>query len=182
MANKVPASVANPKRSDKIPAWIAFHRCSSGNMEKRIFHMKRQSGFTLIELMIVVAIVAILAAIALPAYQSYTKRAKFSEVIAAVGPAKTAVEVCVQGWAGTSAALGNSCATAGQNALSGASAVTQNFASAAVTNAAGVITVTGTAAAALDGSTYSLVTSGAVQAGRQVLWKISGSCVTDGKC
>ena len=46
--------------------------------------MKRQSGFTLIELMIVVAIVAILAAIALPAYQSYTKRAKFSEVIAAV--------------------------------------------------------------------------------------------------
>lgn len=182
MANKVPASVANPKRSDKIPAWIAFHRCLSGNMEKRIFDMKRQSGFTLIELMIVVAIVAILAAIALPAYQSYTKRAKFSEVIAAVGPAKTAVEVCVQGWAGTSAALGNSCATAGRNALSGASAVTQNFASAAVTNAAGVITVTGTAAAALDGSTYSLVTSGAVQAGRQVLWKISGSCVTDGKC
>lgn len=182
MANKVSASVANPKRSDKIPAWIAFHRCLSGNMEKRIFDMKRQSGFTLIELMIVVAIVAILAAIALPAYQSYTKRAKFSEVIAAVGPAKTAVEVCVQGWAGASAAVGDSCATAGQNALSGASAVTQNFASAAVTNAAGVITVTGTAAAALDGSTYSLVTSGAVQAGRQVLWKISGSCVTDGKC
>lgn len=55
--------------------------------------MKRQSGFTLIELMIVVAIVAILAAIALPAYQTYTKRAKFSEVIAAIGPAKTAIEV-----------------------------------------------------------------------------------------
>ena len=74
--------------------------------------MKRQSGFTLIELMIVVAIVAILAAIALPAYQSYTKRAKFSEVIAAVGPAKTAVEVCVQGWAGhlqrLATAIGNS--------------------------------------------------------------------------
>ncbi|MGS3150201.1 type IVa pilus major pilin TapA [Aeromonas sanarellii] len=58
--------------------------------------MKKQSGFTLIELMIVVAIVAILAAIALPAYQTYTLRAKFSEVIAATGPAKTAVEVCVQ--------------------------------------------------------------------------------------
>ena len=97
MANKVPASVANPKRSDKIPAWIAFHRCLSGNMEKRIFDMKRQSGFTLIELMIVVAIVAILAAIALPAYQTYTLRAKYSEVVAAAGPAKTAFEVCAQG-------------------------------------------------------------------------------------
>ncbi|WP_338890151.1 prepilin-type N-terminal cleavage/methylation domain-containing protein [Aeromonas rivipollensis] len=144
--------------------------------------MKRQSGFTLIELMIVVAIVAILAAIALPAYQSYTKRAKFSEVIAAVGPAKTAVEVCVQGWAGVSTAVGSNCATAGQNAISGASAVTESFASAAVANAAGVITITGTATTALDSSTYQLVTSGAVQAGRQVLWTISGSCVTDGKC
>ena len=144
--------------------------------------MKRQSGFTLIELMIVVAIVAILAAIALPAYQSYTKRAKFSEVIAAVGPAKTAVEVCVQGWAGVSTAVGSNCATAGQNAMSGASAVTASFASAAVANAAGVITITGTATTALDSSTYQLVTSGAVQAGRQVLWTISGSCVTDGKC
>ncbi len=42
--------------------------------------MKRQSGFTLIELMIVVAIVAILAAIALPAYQNYTKKAKMTEL------------------------------------------------------------------------------------------------------
>ncbi|WP_429171859.1 prepilin-type N-terminal cleavage/methylation domain-containing protein [Aeromonas rivipollensis] len=58
--------------------------------------MKRQSGFTLIELMIVVAIVAILAAIALPAYQTYTLRAKYSEVVAAAGPAKTAFEVCAQ--------------------------------------------------------------------------------------
>ena len=52
-----------------------------------------QKGFTLIELMIVVAIVGILAAIALPAYSDYTKRAKFTEVIAAVGAAKTAIEV-----------------------------------------------------------------------------------------
>ncbi|MNF92630.1 Fimbrial protein precursor [compost metagenome] len=144
--------------------------------------MKKQSGFTLIELMIVVAIVAILAAIALPAYQSYTKRAKFSEVIAAVGPAKTAVEVCVQGWAGVSSAVGASCALAGENAVSGASAQTENFDNVDVANAAGVITITGTATAALDSSTYALVTSGAVTPGAQVLWQISGSCVTDGKC
>jgi type IV pilus assembly protein PilA len=151
-------------------------------MDKRIFDMKRQSGFTLIELMIVVAIVAILAAIALPAYQSYTKRAKFSEVIAAVGPAKTAVEVCVQGWAGASAAIGDSCATAGRTAVSGASAQTDNFDSVSVSNAGGTITITGNAADALDNSTYQLVTSGAVTPNGQVLWNISGSCKTDGKC
>jgi len=55
-----------------------------------------QGGFTLIELLIVVAIVGILAAIAIPSYQSYTDKAKYSEVIAAAGPSKTAVEVCVQ--------------------------------------------------------------------------------------
>jgi type IV pilus assembly protein PilA len=54
--------------------------------------MKRvQQGFTLIELMIVVAIVGILAAIALPAYQDYIARSKLSEVMAAMGAAKTSV-------------------------------------------------------------------------------------------
>ena len=54
--------------------------------------MKRiQQGFTLIELMIVVAIIGILAAIALPAYQDYTIRARVSEGIMAAGGCKTAV-------------------------------------------------------------------------------------------
>ncbi|HHQ4669927.1 TPA: pilin [Aeromonas veronii] len=63
--------------------------------------MKKQSGFTLIELMIVVAIVAILAAVALPAYQNYTKKAKMTELVAATGAIKTQVEVCMQSYGTT---------------------------------------------------------------------------------
>jgi len=60
--------------------------------------MKRsmQQGFTLIELMIVVAIIGILAAVALPAYQDYTVRAKVSEVILAASSAKTSVSEAAQ--------------------------------------------------------------------------------------
>ena len=53
--------------------------------------MKKQAGFTLIELMIVVAIIGILAAIAIPAYQDYTVRSKVSEAVVAASAAKAAV-------------------------------------------------------------------------------------------
>ena len=57
--------------------------------------MNKQTGFTLIELMIVVAIVAILAGVGMPAYQNYTKKAQFSEVIGATAAYKTGVEICL---------------------------------------------------------------------------------------
>ncbi|MBT0585542.1 pilin [Alteromonas oceanisediminis] len=58
--------------------------------------MTNKKGFTLIELMIVVAIIGILAAIALPAYQNYTRKAEFTETINSTAAVKSAVEVCVQ--------------------------------------------------------------------------------------
>jgi type IV pilus assembly protein PilA len=72
--------------------------------------MKRhiQQGFTLIELMIVVAIIGILAAVALPAYQDYTKRAKMSEVILAASACRTSItEVYQTNSAGSLPTAGN---------------------------------------------------------------------------
>ena len=58
--------------------------------------IKTQKGFTLIELMIVIAIIGILAAIAVPQYTQYTRRAVFSEIKLAAEPVKSAIDLCMQ--------------------------------------------------------------------------------------
>lgn len=94
-----------------------------------------QKGFTLIELMIVVAIIGILAAVALPAYQDYTKRAKMTEVIAAVAAAKTGVS---EGYADLNTLTGIDNAKAG---VAASSDMTSAYL-ASLTIADGVITAT----------------------------------------
>jgi len=115
--------------------------------------MKRvQQGFTLIELMIVVAIIGILAAVALPAYQDYTIRARVSEAVLATSQCRTAVSEIYQTGTGAMAIDGWGC---GEGAPAGG--ITQ-YVSAIHTTADGKITVTTSASGALGAAASKTLT------------------------
>ena len=130
--------------------------------------MKRsmQKGFTLIELMIVVAIIGILAAVALPAYQDYTVRAKVSEVLIAASSGRTAVSEAVQ------VNGGGFPITASLTLQSQSSKFVSSVAYTSTASNAGVVTATAQGDSSITGST---ITLSGVLSGGQVVWTCSGT-------
>jgi type IV pilus assembly protein PilA len=123
-----------------------------------------QKGFTLIELMIVVAIIGILAAIALPAYQDYTIRSKVSELILAASAARTAITEKFQADQ-DSANMGNGTSITPFGKILGATVA-----------ATGVVTITGSSASTSIGTAVTVVLTPTVNTGAGTLtWSCTGT-------
>ena len=137
---------------------------------------RTQVGFTLIELMIVIAIIGILASVALPAYQTYVKKAKFSEVVVAVSVVRSAIDLCYQ--IRGSGVLAN-CDTEAELGISLADAEGGDYVNSVVLTATTAV-ITSTGSTAVDSANYILVPS---ESGGTLTWSDSGSsCIAAGLC
>jgi type IV pilus assembly protein PilA len=142
--------------------------------------MKKQSGFTLIELMIVVAIIGILAAVAVPQYQTYTKKAKFTEVVQATQPFKLGVELCYQN---NNNSLTN--CTPGGADVPANTTLSAGFVSSVTvaSGGTGVVTAAAISGSGLAGETYVLTpTAESAGSANALKWTVGGTCKSAGIC
>lgn len=135
-------------------------------MNRRSIARSVQKGFTLIELMIVVAIIGILAAVALPAYQDYATRSKVTEVLVMAAPAKLAV-------AETTSSLGNLTSVTATNTGYSFPGATKYVSAVAITDTTGVVTVTSTVPNATGDLTLTPTDVGS----GQLKWKCASSAI-----
>lgn len=137
---------------------------------------KKSEGFTLIELMIVVAIIGILAAVALPAYNTYTKKARFSEVVLAASAVRSGVDVCFQGRGAYDL---DNCDTLAKIGVVAANITGGNeVASVSIADSTAVITVKGNAS--VDEKSFVLTPS---VSGQTLTWSDTASdCIAAGLC
>jgi len=131
----------------------------------------KSKGFTLIELMIVVAIIGILVSIAIPQYKTYTKRSKFTEVVLATGAFKNAFELAVR----TKRITDINQANSGTNGIPAALASTGVIQSVSMSN--GVINGIGTAE--VDSVNVTYTPNGIIA---PIEWTQGGSCITNAIC
>ncbi len=135
---------------------------------------RAEDGFTLIELMIVVAIIDILASVALPAYTLYQNGARFSEAILAIGSNRSAMAVAAAAGRVTSVNDFDS----STNGLPPAQVRAASTHGISVTD--GVITITWRSdSTSLDGMTYTLAAQGYLP---PIQWVSGGTCISGGYC